>query len=99
MTFELLGYDLAGSILVTGVWLAAGMLIGAAYFLTLQRNVRMFVVGRSFLLPLGFQLSRFVLLAIALAAIAIASGALPMLTITAGILVARTTLIRWGAEL
>ncbi len=97
-TFDLPGYDLAARLIIVGVWLAAGMLIGAGYFLTLRRNVGMFAAGRSLLLPLGFQLARFVLLAAALAAIARSSGALPVLAATAGVLVARTAVIRWGAQ-
>ncbi len=98
MTFELAGYESIGPDLVAGIWLAVGVLIGAAYFLTLQRNVHIFAAGRSLLLPLGFQLGRFVLLAAALAAVAKAFGALPLLAATAGILVARTVVIRWGGE-
>lgn len=96
MTLELPGYESILPILGAGIWLAAGALIGAGYFVTLQRNVRMFAAGRSLLLPLGFQLGRFVLLAAALAVIARSFGALPLLAATAGIVVARTGVIRWG---
>jgi len=95
--FDLAGYALAGPILVAGGWLAVGVLIGGGYFLSLRQNVRMFAARRSPLLPLGFGLARFALLAVALAAIARAAGALPLLAATAGILVARTAVIRWGA--
>ncbi len=98
ITLDRTGYDLVGPALAAGMWLVVGLLIGAGYFLTLRRNVRMLAAGRSLLLPLGFQLGRFVLLAAALAAITTAFGALPLLAATAGIVVARTGVIRWGAE-
>jgi N-ATPase, AtpR subunit len=80
-----------------GTWFAAGVLIGACYFLTLRWNVWMFTTRRSLLLPFGIQLARFALMAVTLTVIASWFGALALIAATAGILVTRTAIIRSGA--
>jgi F1F0 ATPase subunit 2 len=96
--FELTGYETIGILLSAGAWLMAGALIGSFYFMTLHWNVRMFMTEQSLLLPLGVQFVRFALIAAVLAAITRFSGALPLLVTTAGILGARTAILRWGVR-
>ena len=79
-------------------WLAAGMAIGAIHFLSLRWNVRMLTDGRSLLPALALQLCRFAAIGIVLAVIAHTFGALPLIVTTAGILLARTVIIRLGAR-
>jgi F1F0 ATPase subunit 2 len=76
-----------------GIWLVAGMLVGAFHFLTLRWCVTKFVAAPPLLLPLGLQLMRFALIAAVLAAITTAFGALPLLTVTAGIVIMRTIIM------
>ncbi len=80
-----------------GIWLVTGMLVGAFHFLTLRWCATKFVAAPPPLLPLGLQLIRFALIAAALAAITKAFGALPLLTVTAGILIMRTIIVRLDA--
>jgi F1F0 ATPase subunit 2 len=89
---------LATLVLQAGAWLAAGVLLGGFHFLTLRWNVRMFASDPSPLLPLGIQVMRFALVAAVLAVVARYFGALPLLVMTAGILVARTAVIRMEAQ-
>jgi len=76
-------------------WLAAGALLGAAYFGSLRWNIRLLAGGR-LLLPVGLQLVRFAGVAAPLALLARAFGALPLLLATVGLLMARTAVIRRG---
>jgi hypothetical protein len=76
-------------------WAAAGVLIGALHFSTLRWNVNMLALGRTRLMPLGFQFGRAALLAGILATI-VGFGALPLLLVTGGILIARWAIIRSG---
>jgi hypothetical protein len=96
--FEFIRHNLVGFLLNSGAWLTAGALIGAFQFLSLQRTVRMLVVGRGLLLSVGVQLARFALIALILTAIAWSSGAFPLLVTAAGIVVARTLIVQWGAQ-
>jgi hypothetical protein len=98
MDFEFTRHNLIGFLLSSGAWLTAGALIGAFQFLTLQWTVRMLVVGRGLLPSVGVQLARFALIALILTAIACSSGAFPLLVTAAGIVVARTLIIQWGAQ-
>jgi F1F0 ATPase subunit 2 len=86
------------SALGVGIWLTAGVLIGGFHFLTLQWNVQWFTTGEYPLLALAIQLMRFVVIAGVLAIIACRFGAMPLLIATAGILAARTAVIRGGAQ-
>ncbi len=81
-------------LLGVGVWLTAGVPIGAIHFLTLQWNAHLFVSGRRLLLPLAIQLVRLGLIGASLTAVGRIFGALPLLLTTAGILVTRTALVR-----
>jgi hypothetical protein len=98
MAVEFTKHNLIGFLLSSCAWLTAGALIGAFQFLTLQWTVRMLVVGRGVLLSVGVQLSRFALIALILTAIAWSSGAFSLLVTAAGIVVARTLIIQWGAQ-
>jgi F1F0 ATPase subunit 2 len=95
--FHLTAHNLIVSVLSAGSWLATGMVIGAFHFLTLRWNVRMLTAGRSPLPAVAVQLGRFAALAFVLAGIARYFGALPLLADTAGVLVARTVITRFGA--
>lgn len=75
-------------------WLTAGALIGAVYFLTLHWNVRRFVDEPSLLSPLGVQIVRLALIATTLTIVAKSFGALALVAATAGIVAARTAVIR-----
>ncbi|MCB9930250.1 MAG: hypothetical protein H6844_12670 [Alphaproteobacteria bacterium] len=78
------------------VWLALGVALGAAHFLSLRWSVRWFLAGRTGP-SLALQAGRLVLLGGVLAAVAIWCGALPLLAATGGLLVARTAVLRLGA--
>jgi hypothetical protein len=91
MTME---HGLIISILRDLAWLTAGALAGVAYFLGLRWSIQLQSGGR-LLVPLGLQLPRFGILAVALAVIAKSFGALPLLLATVGLRVARTAVIRW----
>jgi hypothetical protein len=90
--------DLTASLLWAAAWLPVGMAIGVFQFITLRWVVGMLASGRSFLLPFGTQLARLVLIAAALAIITRFVGASPLLGTTAGILIARTAMVRDGAR-
>ncbi len=90
--------DLMPLLLAGGAWLAAGAAIGALYFLALRWNVQIFATGRSVFLAVAIQFARFAAMAGLLTLVAMQFGALPLLAATAGILVARTVLVRWGAR-
>jgi F1F0 ATPase subunit 2 len=82
---------------VAAAWLAAGTVIGAIHFVGLHRNVRILAAGRSLLPAAAVQFGRFAVMGVALAVIAHSFGALPLLAATAGILAARTVIVRWKA--
>ena len=82
---------------LAGFWLAAGAVIGGVFFLTLRWNVRMLAAGRAALPVIAVQLTRLAAIGVALTAIAVYFGALPLLAAGAGILLARTAMVRWGA--
>jgi len=96
--FDLTAHDLTLVVLSAGSWLATGMVIGAFHFLTLRWNVRMLTAGGSLLPAMAVQLGRFAAIGIVLAVIAGYFGALALLTVTAGILAARTIITRFGAS-
>lgn len=96
--FPLAGHDLIPYAISAGAWLTVGALIGASHFLALRWNVRMLAVGRSLSLALTAQLVRFAFLAGVLTIIAGHFGAFPLLAASAGILAARTTVLRFGRQ-
>lgn len=79
-------------------WLTAGGSIGTIYFLTLRWNVTLYVSGKSVPLAITVQLARLGVMVISLAIIAHQFGALPLLTAAAGVLAARTAILRWGPQ-
>ena len=81
-----------------GAWLVVGTLLGALYFLTLRWNVQTFMVGKSLPAALFIQLVRFSVLAGGLVIISKQFGALPLLVATAGIVAARTAIVRFGVQ-
>jgi len=82
--------------LQAAAWLAAGMLVGAFHFLTLRWNVRMLAAGRARFPSIITLFGRFALLAGVLWIVTDHLGALPLLLTSAGILAARTAVMRWG---
>ena len=82
--------------LQAGAGLGAGALVGVFHFLTLRWSVGLLAAGRAPLAAMALQLSRFAVLAAALAGLAMRFGAVPLLAATAGILVARAAAIRLG---
>jgi F1F0 ATPase subunit 2 len=96
--FPLPGYDLVLSVLRSGAWLCVGTLIGALHFLTLRWNVRILAVDQSLALAAVMQLVRLAIMAGGLAIIAIEFGALPLVVASAGVLVARTAVLRSGGQ-
>jgi N-ATPase, AtpR subunit len=78
-------------------WLAVGATIGSVFFLTLRWNVRMLTTSRAMGPVIAVQLTRLAAISAALAAIAIYFGALPLLAAGAGLLLARSIIVRWGA--
>lgn len=94
--FHLTERDLILCVLSASVWLGVGTLISAFHFLSLRWNVRHFEVGQSLLLVFAIQFVRFALIAIVLGIIAGQFGALSLLIATAGILAARTAILRFG---
>jgi F1F0 ATPase subunit 2 len=88
------GFQFIAPTLKAAGWLCGGALIGAAYFWTLRWNIRLLAFGRAPLVALAVQVSRFLLLAGSLAAIADRCGAPPLFLAAAGILAVRATMIR-----
>jgi hypothetical protein len=97
-TFFLTAHDLIPYAISAGAWLTVGAGIGAAHFLALRWNVRMLAVGRSLSFALA-TLVRLAPLAGVLTGIAVHFGAFPLLAAAAGILAARTTVLRFGEQL
>jgi F1F0 ATPase subunit 2 len=91
-------YDLILYVLSARTWLTIGAAIGALHFLTLRWNARMFYVSRSLVLAFATQLARFALIAGMLGVIARHFGAIPLLIAAAGVLAARTMILRWSAQ-
>ena len=78
-------------------WLAVGAVIGGGFFLSLRWNVYMLATGSAVLPVIAVQLARLAMIGGALTAIALYFGALPLLAASAGILLARSIIIRRGA--
>jgi N-ATPase, AtpR subunit len=78
-------------------WLVIGALIGRFHFLTLQWSVGKLATGRSWASTLVIQFFRFGVLAALLGLTARSFGAIPMLIVTAGVLLARSVIFRSGA--
>jgi F1F0 ATPase subunit 2 len=72
---------------------AAGIALGILYFRSLWWNVRRFADGGSLLTTIALMIGRFVLLG-ALMTLASLEGALPLLILALGVLVARSAVSR-----
>jgi F1F0 ATPase subunit 2 len=79
-----------------GAPLLVGGLLGAIYFLSLLWTARLLAKGPA-LLPLALYALRFVLLAVILTVTARASGATALLAAVVGLLMARMSVLHWGA--
>jgi F1F0 ATPase subunit 2 len=94
--FFFMGHDLSPFVIGAGTWLTVGAFIGALHFLTLRWNVRMLAADRPLLPALVNQLARFTLTAGMLTVVADHFGAFPLLVAIAGVLAARTAVLRFG---
>lgn len=74
--------------------LAAGMLIGSLYWLTLPWNVEKLATGQSIALAIALQLIRLAALGGFLTFMAIRWGALPLLFSVGGLMFARAVVLR-----
>jgi F1F0 ATPase subunit 2 len=74
------------------VHFAVGVGLGAVYFRGLWWNARLFAEGASFTITIGLLTGRFVLLG-SLLTLASLEGAMPLLVMTLGILVARSVVM------
>jgi lipid-A-disaccharide synthase-like uncharacterized protein len=88
----------AHDLTLAAAWLVAGMFIGGFFFLTLRWNVRMLTTGSALLPVIAIQFGRLAAAGAILALIAVYFGALPLLAATAGILAARTVVVRLGGQ-
>jgi len=73
--------------------LVAGIALGILYFRNLWWNVRRFTHGGSLLATIALMIGRFVLLG-ALMTLASLEGALPLLMLALGVLIARSAVMR-----
>jgi F1F0 ATPase subunit 2 len=73
--------------------LAAGFILGALYFRTLWWNTQRFIQGGRATTTIALMIGRFVLLGGVLA-LASLEGALPLLVMALGILIARSMVVR-----
>jgi hypothetical protein len=96
--FYLPGHDLFSYVISAGTWLTLGALIGALHFLTLRWNVWMLTADWSLPLASAIQLARFTVTAGLFALVAVHFGAFPLVVATAGVLAARTAVLRFGGE-
>jgi F1F0 ATPase subunit 2 len=78
------------------VAVVAGLALGAGFFSLLGLNVRLYG-GRRWPVAMILHLARWAFLATALL-VAARAGALPLLSMTVGILIARTVLVRRAGE-
>ncbi|SDS51748.1 F1/F0 ATPase, subunit 2 [Bradyrhizobium canariense] len=75
----------------------AGLLLGLVYFRSLWWNARLFVAGERVVTTIGLMLGRFVLLGGLLTLVSF-EGALPLLVMALGILIARSVFMRRVGE-
>jgi F1F0 ATPase subunit 2 len=84
-------------VIILATHLAAGIALGILYLGSLWWNVRRFAHGDSLFTTIALMIGRFVLLG-ALLALASLEGALPLLVLALGVLIARSTVMRWVRE-
>jgi F1F0 ATPase subunit 2 len=75
-----------------GAHLTAGLILGALYFRTLWWNTQRFIQGGRATTAIALMIGRFVLLGGVLA-LASLEGALPLLVVALGILIARSVVV------
>jgi hypothetical protein len=92
------GHDLFSYVISAGTWLTLGALIGALHFLTLRWNVWMLTADWPLPLASAIQLARFTITAGLFAVVAVHFGAFPLVVATAGVLAARTAVLRSRGE-
>lgn len=77
------------------LWSLAGFATGAVHFTTLRWNARQYLSGTGLLRAAGAQLLRLSSVAVLLG-VAVRNGALPLLLVLAGVLLARLLVLRMG---
>jgi F1F0 ATPase subunit 2 len=75
------------------VYFGAGIALGAVYFRGLWWNARLFAEGASLAVTIGIGIGRFVLLG-SMLTLASFEGAMPLLLVALGVLVARSVVMR-----
>ncbi len=86
-----------GMLLALGAHFAAGIMVGTLYFRSLWRTTRRIASGRRTTATIVLIAGRFILLG-SLLVLASLEGALPLLTMALGVLVARFAVIRTVRE-
>ncbi|MGF7212734.1 F1F0 ATPase subunit 2 [Skermanella aerolata] len=94
MSFNYFGDPPGWAMLVAlGAHLIAGIMIGALYFSILWWNSRRLVLGGGMTATIALMIGRFVILA-GLLTLASLQGALPLLVMALGVLIARSAVMR-----
>ena len=83
---------------IANAWIILGGLIGLLHFRILQWSISRLIDGQIFALAFAIQFVRFALTAAILVIITCYFGVMPLLVTTAGILAARTIIVRLGVR-
>jgi F1F0 ATPase subunit 2 len=89
--------NLSEMAMTAAIWLIVGTLIGGIHFLTLRWTADAVAHGRSIAAVLAVQLVRLLLVGVAMVIIVQSFGALALVSAAAGILAARSIVLRAGA--
>jgi F1F0 ATPase subunit 2 len=87
-----------GTCLSLAAHLAAGIVVGVAYFRSLWWNARRFTMGGHVATTIAVMIGRFVILGVVLT-LASLEGALPLLLMALGVLIARYAVVRRIGEI
>ncbi len=80
------------------LWLAAGALVGALYWMSLGCTVAILAAGRSWGLAIALQVARFAILGALLTVVAIHWGAIALLVSAGGLMLVRAIALRLAAR-
>ena len=86
-----------GTCLSLAAYLAAGIAVGVIYFRSLWWNARRFTAGDRTATTIAVMIGRFVVLGVVLT-LASLEGALPLLLMALGVLIARSVVVRQIGE-
>ena len=87
-----------GTCLSFAAYLAAGIAVGVIYFRSLWGNARRFTMGGHVATTIAVMIGRFVILGVVLT-LASLEGALPLLLMALGVLIARSVVVRRIGEI